>query len=69
MSLTASAVRGERDEPRSGERRDSRPNRGNKPSHSKPGHSNSSRENGRDNDFSRSQNSGSSGIKKWKSKK
>jgi len=59
----------DRDESRTGDRRGSRPNRGSKPSHSKPGHSNSSRENSRDNDFSRSQNSGSSGIKKWKSKK
>lgn len=65
---------GEQEDSRSDERRGSRPNRGNKPSHNKPGHGKSGQgksggSSSRDNDFSRGRNSGSSGIKKWKSKK
>ncbi|MGF1729464.1 23S rRNA pseudouridine(2604) synthase RluF [Photobacterium kasasachensis] len=66
---------GEQEDSRSDERRGSRPGRGNKPSHNKPGHGKSGQgksgggRSSRDNDFSRGRNSGSSGIKKWKSKK
>ena len=65
---------GEQEDSRSDERRGSRPGRGNKPSHNKPGQGKSGQgksggRSSRDNDFSRGRNSGSSGIKKWKSKK
>ncbi|OLQ81460.1 23S rRNA pseudouridine synthase F [Photobacterium proteolyticum] len=66
---------GDQEDSRSDERRGSRPGRGNKPSHNKPSQGKSGQgksgdgRSSRDNDFSRGRNSGSSGIKKWKSKK